>query len=516
MAAQADFNEQGVIKNWNLIWDISHLLHEHKKRMATTEPEHAADPGAAPVALSATGDASLPEQPRHGKRGAPQAFARKLAEILSTESSDCISWNSQGTAFQVHDVERFSEDILTKYYRHSKFSSFQRQLNLYSFRKIVKGADAGGYAHPMFRRDRPDDLYHVRRSISGSARYEPPAAAARAAAKRTAAAAALKQRASCGSGGGAGGSESTAAAAPRALKSAAAARRVGKLRKKAVTSGSRSNNKSATSAAGCVSSFIFTDHQKQQAAAAALNSRESAGAGGVFPFSTDITLASEAGESSPWTSGESGEDSDVGIKDGTSSQQEESTTTAKILHVAAASVASVQKMRERNTDSSNDDCETESSSSLDSEDDEGGAGSDCAGERMAPSSGDAITRHVEHQPQHQHQRQQHSSNSPDGGKEERLFSCAAAADKEGAGGDAAALLNTKGEDRGAGQQHQQGAGAGDSSSSSVSSPSTSNSSRKSPFNFFKKTFSFMDRVSQPPTHRVLVQYHIVRSTWYEV
>ncbi|CAM9788675.1 unnamed protein product, partial [Hapterophycus canaliculatus] len=113
---------------------------------------------------------------RIGRRGAPQAFARKLAEILSTESPDCISWNAQGSAFQVHDVERFSEDILTKYYRHSKFSSFQRQLNLYSFRKIVKGPDAGGYAHPMFRRDKPDDLYHVRRSISGSGRYEPAAA----------------------------------------------------------------------------------------------------------------------------------------------------------------------------------------------------------------------------------------------------------------------------------------------------------------------------------------------------
>lgn len=106
--------------------------------------------------------------PRVGKRGAPQAFARKLFEILTTESTSVIAWNKQGTAFHVKDVDTFSEQTLTKYYRHSKFSSFQRQLNLYSFRKIVKGPDTGGYAHPMFHRDRPDDLYHVRRSISGT------------------------------------------------------------------------------------------------------------------------------------------------------------------------------------------------------------------------------------------------------------------------------------------------------------------------------------------------------------
>lgn len=44
----------------------------------------------------------------------------------------------------------------------NKFSSFQRQLNLYGFRKVVKGRESGCYMHPSFLRDRPDLLSEVR------------------------------------------------------------------------------------------------------------------------------------------------------------------------------------------------------------------------------------------------------------------------------------------------------------------------------------------------------------------
>lgn len=74
-----------------------------------------ASENAAPAA--AVTPADRPDQPRHGKRGAPQAFARKLAEILRDEAGDVISWNDAGTAFMVKDVERFSQDVLVKHYR---------------------------------------------------------------------------------------------------------------------------------------------------------------------------------------------------------------------------------------------------------------------------------------------------------------------------------------------------------------------------------------------------------------
>ena len=44
----------------------------------------------------------------------------------------------------------------------NKFSSFQRQLNLYGFRKVVKGRESGCYMHPSFLRDSPEKLTEVR------------------------------------------------------------------------------------------------------------------------------------------------------------------------------------------------------------------------------------------------------------------------------------------------------------------------------------------------------------------
>jgi hypothetical protein len=54
------------------------------------------------------------------------------------------------------DSKRFVEEILPKHYRHSKLESFQRQLNLYGFKRITKGEDMGAYYHPMCMRGRSD------------------------------------------------------------------------------------------------------------------------------------------------------------------------------------------------------------------------------------------------------------------------------------------------------------------------------------------------------------------------
>ena len=79
--------------------------------------------------------------PRTGKRGVPQQFPRRLFEMLESESKlmstdanhlNIIVWSDTGNAFRILDVALFSSHILPKYFRTSKFSSFQRNLNLVS------------------------------------------------------------------------------------------------------------------------------------------------------------------------------------------------------------------------------------------------------------------------------------------------------------------------------------------------------------------------------------------------
>ena len=62
-----------------------------------------------------------------------------------------------------HNPERFEKEILPTFFKQSRISSFQRQLNLYGFTRINTGPDAGGYYHELFLRGRPALGTHIRR-----------------------------------------------------------------------------------------------------------------------------------------------------------------------------------------------------------------------------------------------------------------------------------------------------------------------------------------------------------------
>ena len=116
--------------------------------------------------------------PKTGKRGVPQQFPRRLYEMLEMETArheqqlqqrqlsvisgstggyihgtaqaslliaqppaaaiagagaarmPLISWSPTGRAFHISDSKLFAEQVLPSYFRTSKFSSFQRNLNL--------------------------------------------------------------------------------------------------------------------------------------------------------------------------------------------------------------------------------------------------------------------------------------------------------------------------------------------------------------------------------------------------
>lgn len=59
---------------------------------------------------------------------------------------------------------------LRRYFKQSKLTSFQRQLNLYGFQRISTGRDRGGYFHPLFLRGRADICHSMLRTrVKGGA-----------------------------------------------------------------------------------------------------------------------------------------------------------------------------------------------------------------------------------------------------------------------------------------------------------------------------------------------------------
>ncbi len=51
-------------------------------------------------------------------------------------------------SFVVHNRKEFVQFIIPAYFRMSKFASFQRQLNLYDYKRITAGPDKGGKLLP--------------------------------------------------------------------------------------------------------------------------------------------------------------------------------------------------------------------------------------------------------------------------------------------------------------------------------------------------------------------------------
>mmetsp|Transcript_9908 Transcript_9908/g.21579 ORF Transcript_9908/g.21579 Transcript_9908/m.21579 type:complete len:354 (+) Transcript_9908:426-1487(+) len=71
----------------------------------------------------------------------------------TTDESQLISWQPHGRCFVIHRPAAFVEHILPRYFpKIHKLASFQRQLNLYGFRRITQGRDRGAYYHEYFLR----------------------------------------------------------------------------------------------------------------------------------------------------------------------------------------------------------------------------------------------------------------------------------------------------------------------------------------------------------------------------
>lgn len=110
---------------------------------------------------------------RKGPRGGVATpFPVKLHQLLeSKEHSEIISWQPHGRCFILRKPKDFLETVMPRYFRQSKITSFQRQLNLYGFHRLTSGPDKGGYYHERFLRGKPahcEGMLRVRIKGKGS------------------------------------------------------------------------------------------------------------------------------------------------------------------------------------------------------------------------------------------------------------------------------------------------------------------------------------------------------------
>ncbi|XP_041428535.1 heat shock factor protein 3-like [Xenopus laevis] len=101
-------------------------------------------------------------------------FLTKLWVLMEDPANcDMIAWNTNGQTFSILDEQRFTKEILPRYFKHSNLSSFIRQLNMYGFRKVmslenglVKSESAIEFQHPFFKKGRPELLEHIKRKVN--------------------------------------------------------------------------------------------------------------------------------------------------------------------------------------------------------------------------------------------------------------------------------------------------------------------------------------------------------------
>lgn len=103
-------------------------------------------------------NSSLPNVtlPKEKKGREIRTFPIKLMEILNrSDVSRVIHWLPHGRSFLVRDPELLVSDVLPRFFKPVKYTSFTRQLQLWGFKRVSRAPDTGAYYHMLFLRGHP-------------------------------------------------------------------------------------------------------------------------------------------------------------------------------------------------------------------------------------------------------------------------------------------------------------------------------------------------------------------------
>lgn len=105
-------------------------------------------------------------------------LASNCSMVSDPATDHLIRWTEDGTSFIVPSSEKFGKELLPRFFKHSNFGSFVRQLNMYGFHKVPhlqqgvlklddedekEKAEILEFQNDNFQRDQPDLLYLIQR-----------------------------------------------------------------------------------------------------------------------------------------------------------------------------------------------------------------------------------------------------------------------------------------------------------------------------------------------------------------
>ncbi|KAF0683981.1 Aste57867_24062 [Aphanomyces stellatus] len=93
-------------------------------------------------------------------------FIQSLLDMLASDAP-CLRWSPDDrNAFDILDTKEFADSVLPQYFRHAKFTSFQRQLNYFGFRKQSRRhSSICTYAHAQFSMRVHGDAIRIKRKV---------------------------------------------------------------------------------------------------------------------------------------------------------------------------------------------------------------------------------------------------------------------------------------------------------------------------------------------------------------
>jgi hypothetical protein len=104
-------------------------------------------------------------------------FLRKVFTMITNCPPAIGGWCDHGETFVIKDADKFAEVIIPTAFKHSKFASFVRQLNFYGFRKVrpdaVSQAHWWEFRHPYFKRDEPELIAKIKKSVHFDSNGQP-------------------------------------------------------------------------------------------------------------------------------------------------------------------------------------------------------------------------------------------------------------------------------------------------------------------------------------------------------